>query len=210
MPRNTLLALVMAAVVVGVIVSGQSARAAGWSTNWQDYAKKDEKDKENPLVKKIDELTAALDALEKEDAELQKAVSEAASKSSQDAGGEVERQRRLYATALAGILPRMELLDQKYGRAAVAAIQIQQDKAMKEDLKPRIEILATRIRASKRANIERTGDLYADIDKDRKALSIFEVILKSIPEDKRAMEMELKAKIDTLKEKINPKRPPAK
>ena len=190
----------MAAVIVSQPAEAAKADKVG------DVKKELQKKKENPHAKAIEHLAAAVEAVEKGEAAVQKALTKAEAEAAKKAGDDAGQRDRLVAVARRKAVAGLEACGAKYVRVLMAARPIAKKSDLSDKSKAALQTLAAKVSMLRRSNAERIADLYEKMGRDRKALGILEALYRSIPERQRFSAISLKDRIDTLKAKVNPRR----
>ena len=203
-------ALTVCAMAAAMVTESAEAAAGAGNSKWgkRDDKKKDDKkkDKEDVQAKDIERLSAAAEAVEKEETEVQNALAEAEAEAAKKAGDDAAQQARLVMSARRKAVAALETCGVKYGRVLAAAQPIATKADLTDKSKAALQTLAAKVNMLRRGNVERIADLYEKMGKDRQALAVLEAYYGSLPESQRFAAMSIKERIDALKEKTSPKR----
>jgi len=116
--------------------------------------------------------------------------------------GKIKGEWREYKQVLMAAGQQWEVLAQKLSRAAnqVKPLEKDRDKGS-ADAQAMFDTLSKRIADKHRAVVERSADCYYDAGESKKALAIYAALYQEIPEDKRAAEKLLTAKLADVLDK---------
>lgn len=204
--RTYVAALAVCAMAAVMVAEPAVAAKAG---NWKKWTKKDDKkkkDKEGVHAKEIERLASAAEAVEKEEAAVQKALAKAETEAAKKAADDPVQRERLVTTARRKAVAALEVCGAKYARVVAVAQPIARKADLRDKSKTALQTLAAKLSMLRRSNVEHVANLYEKMGKDRRCLGILEAYYRSIPERRRFAAMALKDRIDTLKAKLNPKR----
>jgi tetratricopeptide (TPR) repeat protein len=118
------------------------------------------------------------------------------------AKGKIKADWRDYRQVLTASAQQWEVMAQKFARlsAQLKPLELDRDKAS-PDAQAQIDTLGKRLADKRRSLNEHAGNCYYDAAEFKKALPIFTAIYQEIPEDKRAAEKTLTAKLADLCDK---------
>jgi tetratricopeptide (TPR) repeat protein len=118
------------------------------------------------------------------------------------AKGKIKADWRDYRQVLTASAQQWEVMAQKFARlsAQLKPLELDRDKAS-SDAQAQIDTLGKRLADKRRSLNEHAGNCYYDAAEFKKALPIFTAIYQEIPEDKRAAEKTLTAKLADLCDK---------